>query len=59
MAIKGQSMAITVEMPLADLNFDIPSGSIIVIDNKKYSIQQIKVSVNVQSALLQFTLWPF
>ena len=59
MAIKGQSMAITVELPLADLNFDIPSGSIIVIDRNKYSIQQIKVYINVKSALLQFTLWPF
>lgn len=59
MAIKGQSMAISVELPLADLNFDIPPGSIIFIDNKKYSIQQIKISINVKSALLQFTLWPF
>lgn len=59
MAIKGESMAITIEVPLSGLTFDIPTGSLITIDSVTYSIQQIKATVGPQSGILSLTLWPF
>ena len=59
MAIKGESMAITIEVPLSGLTFDIPTGSLITIDSVTYSIQQIKATVGLQSGILSLTLWPF
>ena len=59
MAIKGESMALTIEVPLSGLTFDIPTGSLITIDSVTYSIQQIKATVGLQSGILSLTLWPF
>ena len=59
MAIKGESMALTIEVPLSGLTFDIPTGSLITIDSVTYSIQQIKATVGPQSGILSLTLWPF
>lgn len=59
MAIKGESMAITIEVPLSGLTFDIPAGSLITIDSVTYSIQQIKATIGLQSGILSLTLWPY
>lgn len=59
MAIKGESMAITVEVPLSGLTFDIPTGSLITIDAVTYSIQQIRATMGPKSGILSLTLWPY
>ncbi len=59
MAIKGESMAITIEVPLSGLTFDIPTGSLITIDSTTYTIQQIKATIGPQSGILSLTLWPY
>lgn len=59
MSIKGESMAITIEVPLSGLTFDIPTGSLITIDSETYTIQQVKATVGPQSGILSLTLWPY
>ena len=59
MAIRGEAMAITIEVPLSGLTFDIPTGSLITIDSKAYTIQQIKATVGPLSGILSLTLWPY
>jgi hypothetical protein len=59
MSIKGQNMEIQVDLPLSGLTFDIPTGSVVELESKKYIIQKTKATVSLSSGILSLTLWPY